>query len=208
MAQAASRDGHTATSGIRAVEFTRQQRRRRSGLARVGRPVPRRRGDRHRDRRRRLRHPPLPHRHHRPSRHRDVGHSLEPVAFMPSTRSARTADCGKSTARPPFAVVTRTYGAPLARPRPPNRRNPAPHRNDEPLLRTRHRRDRAHSLNLTGKGDVTPQASATQQRPTRPSVAASPPALPRKARADRDGHARPCSRHRRRDRRRCHWPQP
>jgi len=55
----------TATSDIRAVEFTPQPGRRQPCPARPAGPDPRRRRHRHRDRRWRLRHPPLPQRHHR-----------------------------------------------------------------------------------------------------------------------------------------------
>ena len=42
--------------------------------------------------------------------------------------------------------------------RDPDRRNPDPHRTDEPLLGPRNGRDRSHGLMLTGKGAIIPQA--------------------------------------------------
>ena len=44
------------------------------------------------------------------------------------------------------------------RPRPPNRRNPDPHRPHEPLHRPRYRRDRSRRLTLAGKGELMPQS--------------------------------------------------
>src|SRR6056297_1431913 len=50
------------------------------------------------------------------------------------------------------------------RPRPPDCRNPHPHRPHEPLLGPRHRRDRPRGMTSAGYGAVTPQARVAQQR--------------------------------------------
>jgi len=73
-------------------------------------------------------------------------------------RFARTG--GAEPARPQGFRRTHRHRTP----RQPNRRNPDPRRPHRPLQRARHRRDRSHGLSSTGKGQVTPQASATQQR--------------------------------------------
>ncbi len=51
-----------------------------------------------------------------------------------------------------------------ARPRPPDRQNPHPHRIDQPLLCPRHRRDRSPDLAPAGKAQVTPHPAVLQQR--------------------------------------------
>jgi len=48
-------------------------------------------------------------------------------------------------------------------PRPPNCRNPDPHRTGKLLQRSRHRRDRSCGLTSAGKGEVIPQPRVTQQ---------------------------------------------
>ena len=58
--------------------------------------------------------------------------------------------------------TTRAAGS--RRPRPPDRRNPYPHRTHEPLLGTWHRRNCSCGPTHSGKGEITPQAASLQQR--------------------------------------------